>query len=48
MGPKDDEADRGGRLADGAEPDDPDGQSDDESGMPPAGDDPMEGAAPSG
>lgn len=40
------EAGGGGRLSDGAEPEDP-GQ-DDESGLPPEGDDPMEGVAPTG
>lgn len=37
-----------GRLADGAQPDDPDAApDDDEVGLPPEGDDPMEGPAPS-
>lgn len=34
-----------GRLADGAEPEDP--QNDDDPGLPPEGEDPMDGPAPS-
>lgn len=44
------DGDDAGRLSDGAVPDDPDEDegADGESGLPPEGDDPMEGVAPTG
>lgn len=48
MGPGRRDEDDEGRLADGATPDDPDREEDGEAGLPPEGDDPMEGAAPTG